>query len=199
LVDDVDPAAERLYKGDPDPVARVGRSDPPVLPVPVGRVASVVRASAISRAERRLTSATVEGATSRSASSPRRPSSMAITGVISRVDRCSTPLKTRRSSSAGRTLDGGAVFSWSAVTTPTWAPRSRSARSPLSTSRGRWGLAKSRSETTFHAARSISATRTRPSRSRATSCGRVVDARRVPSTGFASPEPGRGTTSRRGG
>jgi len=149
--------------------------------------------------DRRLISLVVVGWTSRRASSGRRLSSRAMIGVRSRSVDPSTPRNTRLSSSAGRALDGGAVLKGSDEMTA-MSFRPRRASSPRCTRRERLGLAKSRSETTFQAELSISATRDRPFNPSAESSGLGrLDRRTAPlSAPLPPPAPGLGMTSRRG-
>jgi hypothetical protein len=182
-------------KGEPDLVVRLGseRVRPPVLQVVLDRLAPP------ESADRRLISLVVVGWTSLTASSGRRLSSRAMIGVRSRSVDFSTLRKTRSSSLTGRSTDGGAVFSGSEDMTAV-SSRFRSASSPRFTRRERLGLAKSRSETTFQAERSMSAIFDRPFNPRAESSGRGRLARRTAplSAPLPPPAPGRGKTSRRG-
>jgi hypothetical protein len=139
---------------------------------------------------RRVRAAWLVVSTRRRASSGRKLSSRASTGVRSRRAELPAPLRTRSISCAGRTLEGGAVRSGSDITTPT-SSRPRKTSSPRLSTRDRCGLAKSRSETTFHPRWSMSATRTLPLRSSAVSSG--LGSAFLPVAFFVPESVGRGT------
>jgi hypothetical protein len=174
-------------------VDRVHGSGKAALPAADRSLAARSRGAA---EERRLASARVLGSTICSAFSGRSDSFLAITGVTSRLARDSTSRKTRSSSDRGATRAGGAVRSGPDITTPVRSSRPFIACSPGRTSLGRCGLAKSLSDTTFQPRRSISATRTRPSRPRATSSRGDATAACL---ALAPPGSGCGITLRRGG
>lgn len=155
--------------------------------------------SPVGAADRRLISLVVVGSTSRRASSGRRLSSRAMIGVRSRSVVRSIPRNTLSSSRVVCSLDGGAVFRGSEETMP-MSLRPRSASSPRLTRRDRFGLAKSRSETTFQAELSMSAILVRPFSCSAESSGLGrLDRRTAPlSAPLPPPAPGLGMTSRRG-
>jgi hypothetical protein len=140
-----------------------------VVPRGDGAVALSVGEPSLRVGVRRLISDRVVGRISLIASSGARSLCLPRTGLRSRGELLSTSRNTRSSSPEGRALLGASVSRGPESTTAVRSSWPRRATSPGSRSRVRWGLAKSRSETTVQPLRSMAETRARPVRSTARS------------------------------
>lgn len=125
-----------------------------------GTVASEDREATTDCAELRPRLFNEMGCTRRSMSSRCSEPSRAMTRVMSRSVLAPTSAKVRLISSAELARDGERVVSGPETTTPRAPLSAGMTREPGWTTRERCSLAKSSVDTTFHPARSISATRT---------------------------------------